>query len=269
MPTAWMFCRSFAGVQMDQKAIWESHGSTISVADIVRQFHRPADFQRCLASLIDRLCAANDYKRVIEVGCESGITTMLLNDKLEKTFLDFNRGIIDKVGEALAQLGKTGTLVVEDMHHMSAAAEQYDVVFNSGVIEHYHARERTELLREYARVLQPEGALIIGVPNHYSLPYRSAYVVKKVLLRGFRWPWPAEYKIYDLARDIEAAGLRLVARLTCDRRSCYGFWNFAPPIKRLFKWSDSFMHYEGYLTVLVITKRHSSLNDSGLAVNDL
>jgi ubiquinone/menaquinone biosynthesis C-methylase UbiE len=169
---------------MDQKEIWEKHTSRMEVSDIVKQYSNPALCQLDMALLINPLCKANSYHRVIEVGCESSVTNMLVSEELQKTYLDFNEDVILKVQVALDQLNNRGTLVVEDMFHMSAPDECYDVVFNSRVIEHYNSKQRTELLKEYARVMGQKGTMVIAFPNHYSFPYRSAYVLKNVLLRG-------------------------------------------------------------------------------------
>jgi len=100
---------------------------------------------------------------------------------------------------------------------MSCSDESYDVVFNSGVIEHFNKKERIDILREYRRVLKRNGMMIIAIPNHYSLPYRSAYLFKKKFLRGFLWPWPEEYKIYDLEEELGLVDMQLVKRTTSKR----------------------------------------------------
>ncbi len=243
-------------MSMEQQKIWKKHASNISVSDIIRDYYKPYVFQKELASLINNICEENKYTRVIEVGCESGITSMLLEKSLEKYFLDLNNEVLQKVEQACRQLKIKGKFISEDMFSMNCPDGFYDVVFNSGVIEHFNKMERIDILREYSRVLKRDGIMILAIPNHYSFPYRSAYLFKKKILRGFQWPWPDEFKIYDLETELGAAKLQLVKRTTFAKEAIFSAWSFLWPIKKLLIWSDFLFNYEGYLTVLVIKKRY-------------
>lgn len=239
----------------NQQEAWIKHATKIKTTDIINQYNNPSVFQIELASLINSICEENRYNRVIEVGCESGITNMLLNRDLDKYFLDLNDDILVKVQQACKQLNIIGKYIFEDMFRMSCDNEFYDVLFNSGVIEHFNKIERIKILQEYSRVIKQKGTIIIGIPNHYSFPYRSAYLLKKKILRGFQWPWPEEFKIKDLMEELKETNLQLVDRTVLDKETIFHFWNFFFPIKKLLRWSDYLFKYEGYLTTLVIRKR--------------
>lgn len=191
------------------------------------------------------------------MGCERGITNMLLDKELDKYFLDLNKDILEKVEQVCGQLKIKAKFIHEDMFSMSMSDEYYDVVFNSGVIEHFDTKKRIDLLKEYSRVLKRNGTMILAIPNHYSFPYRSAYVLKKKILRGYKWPWPEEFKIYDLKEELKATNLQLASRTALAKETIYDFWKFVRPIKKLLAWSDALFNYEGYLTVLVIRKMDS------------
>ena len=180
---------------------------------------------------------------------------MLLNDNLDKYFLDLNDDVLEKAEKAARQLNIKGTFICEDMFSMSCPDEFYDVVFNSGVIEHYNRKERIDLLKDYSRVLKRDGMMILAFPNHYSFPYRSAYLFRKKIFKDNNWSIPDEYKIYDLKEELEATNLQLVKRTTLAKQSIFPFWSFFRPIKYLLSWSDFLFNYEGYLATLVIKKR--------------
>jgi SAM-dependent methyltransferase len=242
---------------VDQQELWTIHTQQIRVSDIVARYHHPFDFQAELALLINDICQENNYGTAIEVGCESGITSMLLRADVEATYFDLNGDIVQKVKRACEQLNKRGRFVVGDMFAMGFRDKSYDVVFNSGVLEHYDENDRIRILREYSRILRDNGTMVLGIPNHYSLPYRSAYVLKKKILRGYQWPWPEEHRIYDLREELRATGLRLVKRLTLAKESLFGFWHCSRVLRKLWVWSDRMLHYEGYLSTLVIRKRRT------------
>jgi 2-polyprenyl-3-methyl-5-hydroxy-6-metoxy-1,4-benzoquinol methylase len=239
---------------VEHKKIWESLSSNIHASDIISAFHNPSSFQLELASIIDEICVVHNYTKVIEVGCEKGITNMLLNKNLEKHFLDYDNNMIIKVKQACEHLKIKGTFLSENMFSINCPNGFYDVLFNSGVIEHFNKKERIEILREYSRVLNNSGMMILAVPNHHSFPYRCAYLLKKRLLGGFQWPWPKEFKIFDLEEELKSVGLQLVKRFTLGKETIFHFWGFFRPIRKLLLWSDMLFHFEGYLTTLLIRK---------------
>ena len=120
----------------------------IEVADVLAAFRSPAQFQRELAALIDSR-AADGRRKIIEVGCETAVTTLLLADANEKTVININRRAISLVEAAAAQLHKTVSALVCDMFAMPFRDAEFDVVFNAGVIEHFSAEERVRALSEY------------------------------------------------------------------------------------------------------------------------
>lgn len=122
-------------------------------------------------------------------------------------------------------------------------------------MEHYRFSERVVLLKEYARVLKDDGLMIIAIPNHYDFAYRLAYLVRKRLLRGRNWPWPEEYKIYDLKNEINEANLRLVNRIIVDKETNYSFIDNIY-IRKIIEFVNKNFNKtnEGYLTVLTISK---------------
>jgi hypothetical protein len=125
-------------------------------------------------------------------------------------------------------------------------------VFNAGVIEHFTTHERTKALIEYARILKDDGYMAIAFPNHYSRPYRLAYIIRRFIKK---WPYPSEFKIYDMNEEIELAGLSLESRQTLSKGSLFRWLNFIPPLKWLFQIIDKVSPYEGYLTLLIIRKK--------------
>jgi 2-polyprenyl-3-methyl-5-hydroxy-6-metoxy-1,4-benzoquinol methylase len=242
---------------MEQKDVWKRHTEKISIADIERAYHNATSFQTELAHLINQLCQQYHYQNTIEIGCEMGITSLLLDDQLNKTLLDYNDDILTKVKEAAQRLHKKAHFICEDMFCMSLPPASYDVIFNSGVIEHYTFEERVQLLTSYAALLKPKGKMVLAIPNHYCAPYRGAYVLRKEWLNSKRWPWPAEFKIYDLKEELDHASLELVERSTLDFNSAFTFWKYSI-VRKLLRVSDHFFHYEGYLTVLIIQKKSAS-----------
>lgn len=238
---------------MTQEEIWQNHVKHLNVEDVMRQYNAPAVFQQELTELIESYAAGKDECRTIELGCELGVTSLLLNDAFNKTLLDLNPLAIDLTKKAHQKLDKHATFIVADMFETPFEDETFDIVFNAGVIEHFNQSDRTKALQEYARILKKDGIMIVAFPNHYSLPYRMAYMIRTLLRK---WPYPSEYKLFDLCDEIRASNMHLQERRTLSKKTLFRWLNFSPPLKYIMEAVDRLKPFEGYLTVLLIRKKH-------------
>lgn len=236
---------------MTQEEIWTNHIKNISAKDVINEYNNPSLFQKELVELIDKECSNNI--KIIELGCELGVTSLLLNDKFSKTLLDLNPLAIELTKKAHKKLDKKAKFIIADMFNMPIENKEFDILFNAGVIEHFSEKERTQAFKEYSRIMKDGGVMFIAFPNHYSLPYRLAYKIRKFLNK---WPYPDEYKMYDLKKEISNANLVLEDRIVLSKGSLMRWLNFAPPLKRIFQIIDNFYDFEGYLTVLKIRKQN-------------
>lgn len=234
---------------MTQEEIWINHIKNTTVSNVIDSYNNPAIFQKELVSIINKEIGNNI--KIIEVGCELGVTSLLLSDNFHKTLLDLNPLAIELTRNAHEKLNKKAKFIVADMFSMPIPEASFDVVFNAGVIEHFNSEERSKALVEYSRILKDNGTMFIAFPNHYSLPYRLAYKIMKLFKR---WPYPNEYKIYDLMSEITSANLILEKRLVVSKKSLMRWLNFFKPLKYLFQFIDMFYNFEGYLTILKIKK---------------
>jgi ubiquinone/menaquinone biosynthesis C-methylase UbiE len=239
---------------MTQEEIWINLIKDTTVDDVIKEYNHPAIFQTELVDLIDQEYTYD--KKIIEVGCELGVTSLLLNDSFNKTLLDLNPLAIDLTKEAHNNLNKKANFIVGDMFYMPIEDKKFDIVFNAGVIEHFDLNKRIKALKEYSRIMKDGGVMFIAFPNHYSLPYRLAYNIRKLL---HKWHYPDEYKMYDLRMEIQSANLVLEERITLSKASLMRWLDFIPPIKKFFQFIDIFYKFEGYLTVLKIEKNCADL----------
>ena len=94
--------------------------------------------------------------------------------------------------------------------------------------------------------------MIIGFPNQFSIPYKTAQWVR-MLFR--KWIFPYEYSYYNLKKVINSAGLHLESRVVLSKGSIYGWWDFCPPMRKFFEITDIVFKWQGYLTLLTIRKK--------------
>ncbi len=110
------------------------------------------------------------------------------------------------------------------MFHMPFEDSTFDIVFNADFLEHYSSREIIVALKEMGRISKER--VVIAIPNHYSVVYRSAYLFRIILdrLKIKRWMFSPENKYYDLKKEIEEAGLILEERITMSQDSIWMWW---------------------------------------------
>lgn len=239
-----------------QKESWILKSKTIKVSKVVETYRTPHSFQSEFVTLLDGIAKENNYLNSIELGCETGIVSMLIQNIEEKVFLDYNKNALDIAEKACKELGIKGIYLEKDMFDTKLKAGSYQLVFNSGVIEHYEYEERLNALKEYARIMDQNGTMVIAYPNHYSLPYRFAYVLGNYIFpKRFNWTTPPEKKLYDMGKEIKAANLVLKERKVIAKDSTFDFLNFNTLLKNMFKALDKVFNFSGYLTVLIIKKR--------------
>lgn len=244
-------------MENDQKQAWLDYSKGITVDHIKKSFSNPTNFQTEFNTVLQKTISDNNFQNAIEIGCEAGISLMLLNKNLKQsTFLDYDHTILEKVEQAGKEIGLQGTnCICEDMFTMNSIEDEtYDLSYNSGVIEHYTKEIRTNAIKSYSRITKRGGYVIVAYPNHHTLPYRLSYLIGRMLGKKV-WPWPKEYKFYSLKDEMEAAGLVYVNRTTMDRKSIFNQWITKYKITRsFFLFLDKFMHFEGYLTICTARK---------------
>ena len=230
--------------------IWETLTLNIDFENLVKSAESPCEFQLELKAVLDFYC--KDHFKIIEVGSFSGITSLILDDRFDKTLLDSNHNAVMLSESIFEHYGKKATFVTGDMFNMPFPNGYFDVVFNAGVLEHFMYEDRVRALREYARVLKNSGEILVAFPNHYSAPYKLAY---RYLTRNDQWKYPKEVPLYDLKNEVRAAGLILSRREVKARKTAFHYLSLLPRHWRyvlypLFK----MLPCEGYLTIVKIRK---------------
>ena len=186
----------------------------------------------------------------LEAGSGHGMTSLLLDENVDKTLLDLELAPLLTAQRLFSHKRVQAVCAVGDALNMPFADHRFDLVFNSGVLEHFNFSMRQQALQEMLRVTVPGGIVVAAIPNHYSVPYRYSYTYLKK--RG-KWPYPDEHKLYDFSTELQSvssAGQQ--TRTTISPDTAYNFLRRHQRI--IFKLKKKFQPFEGYLTVITIKK---------------
>jgi len=194
-------------------------------------------------------------QHVLELG--SGTAEMSANlafcDR-RVTLVDLSPSNLDFGRELFGQLSlKTEGHVVDIEKPLPFGNGEFDVVFSSGVLEHYDDETIARLLREFGRVAKH--SVISFVPNASSLPYR---IGKSVLEARGKWRWGHEQPLRSLRWHCEQAGLAVADETTVGLAHSLNFlkdaglWQLADQLRSNLPESDC---GNGYLIATLARKK--------------
>lgn len=137
---------------------------------------------------------------VLEAGCGTGQTLALLSERHESTGLDISRAALNIARNNCKNpvLGSIFTIPFRD--------NTFDLVYNSGVIEHFEDPTNIAAIQEMARVTRPSGRVVIIVPNTLCLWYRAGKSVA-VIMKNFEFGYEEDYSPGRLKIAAARAGL--------------------------------------------------------------
>lgn len=234
---------------------WERHSRSLTPESIIETIAAPSEFQLEFLKLLQTYVKLDPSTPVLEAGCEQAVISWLLADKSDAHALDINKDILEKLSVVRAETQKRLSIIEGDLFDLTNVKTQnYALIHNTGVLEHFNSSERKQILGQLAALLEPGGKLIIGIPNHHSLPYRTAYLFHTILLRGLFWKWPSEYKIMSLNDDIPT-NLTFVAREVLAIETAFRFWRPFKFIGKIFRTIHRIRKFEGYLEVYVYERK--------------
>lgn len=153
-------------------------------------------------------------KRILEIGCAIGQTTMALKDR----FPDAEVWGIDVGGPMVHYAHMRATDLKSEVHFRQALAEKtgfpdgyFDIVASFIILHEVPNAVNTQIMKEVARLLRPEGV-------YYPVDFYTSFDPPKDAYGKFhrwwdhRWnneTWALEHIDYDLAGDLKSVGMQV------------------------------------------------------------
>jgi ubiquinone/menaquinone biosynthesis C-methylase UbiE len=139
---------------------------------------------------------------VLEAGCGTGQTLGQLSVDHETTGLDISRAALH-----IAR-NHCKNPVLGSIFEIPFRDNTFDLVYNSGVIEHFEDPANVAAIREMARVTKPSGRVIIIVPNTLCLWYKAGKFIA-VMMKNFEFGYEEDYSPSRLKTAARNAGLEI------------------------------------------------------------
>jgi SAM-dependent methyltransferase len=140
-------------------------------------------------------------KRVLDAACGEGYGTALLGTVAASVVgVDIDIATIDRARMTYGE-GSRLRFVAAPCSSLPLPSASVDVVVSFETIEHLEAAEQPEMLSEFARVLAPDGILVISSPNKrlysdaraYVNPFHLQELYRDDLTRLLRARFPAQH----------------------------------------------------------------------------
>lgn len=130
--------------------------------------------------------------KVLEPGCGSGTTSFNLAKQTqieELVLLDIasNALRVAQTYEEPALAGKV-QYIEGNIFDLSLFCNQFDLVWNIGLIEHYSVKEIKQIISQMYSSVSPGGFLVVGIPNRQSIAViKAALLGSKFGERYLKW----------------------------------------------------------------------------------
>ena len=161
--------------------------------------------------------------KILEAGCGTGrISLELSRAGAQCTLLDFAPGAIEIATKVYSDAGQDAEFTLGDLFHMPYLDGTFDVVWNTGVLEHFDKNGTAAGLREMCRVCKNDGKVVVAVPSTRGLIYRLGKWRKERL--GV-WQYGYERPIRTL-RDASPPGYRSIREYQIGITAQTWFWPF-------------------------------------------
>ena len=151
-------------------------------------------------------------KNVLEFGSGIGWTSIALaRAGASVTVADISDQALGLSRRAFARAGCTATWVQCSIFEPPEQLTTYDIVFNSGLIEHFHRPDQIRLLQNMRHLTRPGGHVVAFAP--YEGGHLYQWAKRKMEHRG-TWKFGDEFPLTSMAGFCEEVGLELVREET-------------------------------------------------------
>ena len=145
---------------------------------------------------------------VFEPGSGGGMAcAKLARQGFEVTSMDLSQNALKKGISLFKSLSLNSKFTLGDLFHIPIKDEEFDLVFNQGVMEHFRLAkmDASDGIKEMMRVLKKNGTLVILVPAYFSPLFFVYKFFKFFKLIDKHWPYTDQdflhkRELYDMMK---------------------------------------------------------------------
>ena len=191
----------------------------------------------------------NAFSSLIELGSGSGHLSAILSERgYQVTLMDFSKEVLDKSERLFKKKGLKAEFICGDIFNVNQhVKKEYDVTWNSGVMEHFTTEKLLELFKTIKDITKHYYVCV--VPNPESLPY---LLFRYKAMKAGNWLYGMEFLRDDYEEIAEAVGFKL-------RKKIYLGNSFTTDYIRYFFGNESGKEYQEFLEAGFLPEKESYL----------
>lgn len=161
--------------------IWQQRNFVWNIIAWIRASYNSLA-QRLLASRVSR------NGSILELGCGTAGVLLSLSPRIGRAVgLDISDAVLTAARQAMVARGITNVELVKGDCRNVPYANQFDVVWSAGLIEHFFEKD-IAVVRQHLKAVKPGGTALMAVPYAYSMHHLHYLISRPALLRWL-WPW--------------------------------------------------------------------------------
>jgi SAM-dependent methyltransferase len=222
-----------SATQEEVKDTWEQYWEHTHFPDFelppFNSYHIP------VFHLITDLIKKEGFKKIMGAGCGQDYVAAYLqkefSNSLDFTLLDISPKVLAFDAELFKRNNLSVATVESSIFTMPFPDNSFDLIFNTGLMEHFTPEDQTLMVREVMRVLRPGGYYVSANPSDKGIIYK--YGMRRAKEKGI-WPFGVETPIRSLRFTLD--GVPEVGSLIELERDFAGQLNF-------FSYVNKFLQY--------------------------
>lgn len=189
------------GLEKEWDNYWiGKRGKRESLYDVVAQIYRKLIIKRALNYFIKREFPKNS--KLLHTGCGSGQVDIDISKIYDITGLDISKEALKIYTKTAGRKSKT---LHADISDIPVKDQSFDGVYNLGVMEHFNKEENQKNLKEFKRVIKPNGKIILFWPPVFGISViflnSLHFFLNKVLRKNVRLH-PEEISLLKSKKDV-------------------------------------------------------------------
>lgn len=221
-------------------------------------------FDEMSGAIFSELAAnSGDFKdkKILEAGCGRGLISARIAEHGAQVYLlDISTEAL-KIAEKLFSARKLEALAsLGDILDPPFEESSFDIVWNSGVMEHFDSGSQAEALKKIAGLLKPGGLFVTFNPYEKACFYMAG---KKAAEEKGIWPYGPEFPVGSMKEKCNEAGLAVLKEYSICFKENLSYLSYLSKSLRsaakllLSPFPESFLIrlFGGYLLVTVASKQ--------------
>ena len=145
------------------------------IYDVIASFYREKIIKKTLNYFIKSYFKKGSS--ILHAGCGSGEVDTVIRNYIKISAFDISDNAL-KIYKEIN--GENSDTIKGDILKMPFENEKFDGIYNLGVMEHFEENEVILILKEFHRILKPEGKIILFIPPEYGLSVIFFKILKSV-----------------------------------------------------------------------------------------